>query len=194
MNWVTVGSLTVPIAQLALGLAFAIAACYLWLTKKQALLDVYGNAVLLFILVWKLSVLVFSFELIVQAPLSLLYFNGGKPGFWLAIAVVFLYLAWKGPAVPWKQTIKLWMVVMVLYEILVPLIYGHAGWEVWVRLAGGAFFIGWRALSFLQALSLFTLWQLLFESLTDGLFSTNGWVYIAVAIFLGMMRRRRQIE
>ncbi|WP_100332326.1 hypothetical protein [Bacillus xiapuensis] len=194
MNWITVGSLTVPIAQLALGLAFAIAACYLWLTKKQALLDVYGNAVLLFILVWKLSVLVFSFELIVQAPLSLLYFNGGKQGFWLAMAAVFLYLAWKGPTVPWKQTIKLWMAVMVLYEILVPLIYGHVGWEVWVRLAGGAFFIGWRALSFLQALSLFTLWQLLFESLTDGLFSTNGWVYIAVAIFFGMIRRRRQIE
>ncbi|MGG2198033.1 redoxin domain-containing protein [Paenibacillus validus] len=42
------------------------------------------NALLVWVLVWKLSLLLLDFRAVLENPMSLLYFNGGRRGVWLA--------------------------------------------------------------------------------------------------------------
>ncbi|MGM7634521.1 hypothetical protein [Bacillus sp. Hm123] len=193
MKWYTIGSLTVPVSQLALGLAFLLIALYLWWKKEKDLLDVYGNTVLLFILVWKFSIALFSFSLVIEAPMSLLYFNGGDRGFWLAVIVAFIYIAWKWPIYERHEAIKLWLIVITLFELLVAILSGQVELFDILRLTGGVLAVSFFMKSPLQVLLLFTLWQLLFESWEEAVFSANGLLYIGVAIGFILIRRREAV-
>ncbi|PAQ13628.1 hypothetical protein CD798_14580 [Bacillaceae bacterium SAOS 7] len=193
MEWYTIGSLTVPASQLALGLAFLLIALYLWWKKEKDLLDVYGNTVLLFILVWKFSIALFSFSLVIEAPMSLLYFNGGDRGFWLAVMVAFIYIAWKWPRQQWYDEIKIWLIVITLFELLLAMLSGQVGLFNILRLTGGILAVSFFMKAPLQALLLFTLWQLLFESWEGAIFSTNGLLYIGVAIGFILIRRGKTV-
>lgn len=84
-TYYTIVSLTAPSSWIALIIAFVFAygAVRFRFGKKnaEALLDAFFY----FIVVWKLSVLVVDFKLVLQSPLSLLYFNGGIVGYILGI-------------------------------------------------------------------------------------------------------------
>lgn len=84
-TYYTIVSLTAPSSWIALIIAFVVAygAVRFRFGKKnaEALLDAFFY----FIVVWKLSVLVVDFKLVLQSPLSLLYFNGGIVGYTLGI-------------------------------------------------------------------------------------------------------------
>ncbi|RJS60482.1 hypothetical protein [Bacillus sp. PK3_68] len=194
MNWFTIGSLTVPAAQLAILAAFIIGALVIWLKKDKVFLELYVNAVFLFVAVWKVSVLLFSFMLVVKSPLSLMYFNGGWKGIWLGLIAVCIYLLWKTPAEKRPQIIWTWMIVIISFEWMLSLLRGQAGLLAWIQLAGG---VAQLAVPLRQAAGtiwLFTLWQLLFESLTADLFYLHSLFYIGAALFFTFIVRRDPIE
>lgn len=93
-EWFSIRTLTLPATAVALLVAFFL----VWLVirvqfpKKWA--GVYGDAVFTFILVWKFSVIVTDFKVVLAQPFALLYFNGGTIGVFLGVMAVSLQLWW----------------------------------------------------------------------------------------------------
>ncbi|WP_157764820.1 TlpA disulfide reductase family protein [Solibacillus sp. R5-41] len=88
MDYLSIGSINVPYSWLAfLGAVFISE----WMTKKNkdTQLDAY---LFLYVVIWKLSYVVFYFDAFVKAPLSVLYFDGGMKGHYLAIFIAVLQL------------------------------------------------------------------------------------------------------
>lgn len=50
------------------------------------------NALVIWVMVWKLSVLLFDPHSVLTNPMSLLYYNGGDPGIWMATLLFGLYV------------------------------------------------------------------------------------------------------
>lgn len=68
--------------------------------EKEKIMSSISNAFWLWIIVWKTSVFLFHPMEVIQYPLSLLYFDGGDRGIWIASLVVAIYIGRKG----WKQS------------------------------------------------------------------------------------------
>lgn len=88
MDYLSFGSINVPYSWLGfLGAVFISE----WMTKKNkdAQLDAY---LFLYIIIWKLSYVIFYFDAFINAPLSILYFDGGMKGHYLAIFITILQL------------------------------------------------------------------------------------------------------
>lgn len=80
--------------------------------RKLSTEDNYGtiafNAFIIWFLVWKGSPLMFDPLQTIKHPTSLLYFDGGVLGQWIASIVASLYVAyrtWKG-SMSWKSTVE----------------------------------------------------------------------------------------
>lgn len=97
MDYLSIGSINVPYSWLAFMAAVFISE---WITKKnkEAQLDAY---LILYIVIWKLSYVLFYFDAFVKAPLSILYYDGGMNGHYLAIVITVLQLIRK------RQTLQL---------------------------------------------------------------------------------------
>ncbi|MDN4606837.1 hypothetical protein [Sporosarcina highlanderae] len=83
-----IGNLTVPSNWIAIIIAFIIAysVIRLRLGKKQATL--FSDAIFYVIIIWKLSVILTDFSIVIRAPISIVYFNGGIFGFCLGLVFV----------------------------------------------------------------------------------------------------------
>ena len=92
---VSIGSVTVQASWVAIVSAILITSLFLYVRKEKVIADWYSNAVFLFILTWKLSVILFQFKMAISHPLTLLYFNGGMKGYWLGIAAIGIYTFFK---------------------------------------------------------------------------------------------------
>ncbi|WP_049664811.1 hypothetical protein [Bacillus sp. FJAT-27231] len=194
MNWFTIGSLTIPAAQLAVLAAFVITALVLWLKKERYILDIYGNAIFLFVAVWKASVLLFSFAIVKQAPLSILYFNGGWKGIWLGLITVGIYVVRRCRKEEQAQAVWTWMIVIASFELAMSLLIGQAGMLAFSQFVGSVALLAIPLGQISKTIWLFTLWQLLFESLTAELFSNSSLLYMGAALFFTLMIRRNPSE
>ncbi|MEX1029662.1 MAG: hypothetical protein WDZ91_06400 [Paenibacillaceae bacterium] len=54
--------------------------------------DKFVTALILGFMIWKFSLIIFDPLTVIRYPMSLLYFNGGDKGLWLAIAISILFL------------------------------------------------------------------------------------------------------
>ncbi|WP_136605062.1 hypothetical protein [Paenibacillus dokdonensis] len=68
---------------------------YLGTDIRKPILDDLMTALLIGILVWKFSTLVFDFKSVIRSPLSLLYYTGGTQGIILAVIIGILILTYK---------------------------------------------------------------------------------------------------
>jgi len=61
---------------------------------KERFVSEAWNAVFLWLIVWKLSLILFDFKGVIQHPLSLVFFSGGPRAVWLAsfVAIAYLFL------------------------------------------------------------------------------------------------------
>ncbi|WP_449537513.1 peroxiredoxin family protein [Ferdinandcohnia sp. Marseille-Q9671] len=104
MHFIQIGSLAIMTKWIILGLAVigGLLSVRLWLTKTQAkeitknIFDLLVNSVFLGFLTWKGSVLLLEPKLVLESPMSLLYFTGGEKGLFIAIVMIFLYLLYHG--------------------------------------------------------------------------------------------------
>lgn len=70
---------------------------------RQELFDTHFNIIFIWILIFKLSILLFRPSIIIENPLGLLYFHGGTNGIILASIVSLLYLYWKTKKLSWSK-------------------------------------------------------------------------------------------
>ncbi|HEY4554269.1 MAG TPA: hypothetical protein VIG80_13850 [Bacillaceae bacterium] len=191
MKFVLLGAVSIPIAWVAMAAAFLITGAYLAIIRKKATADWYGNAVLAFVFVWKLSVILFDFRMVLDHPISILYFHGGSKGFWLGIAAAILYIVMSKKK--FSDATFAWLLTISIYELLFGLLNQDALWILIPQLAANSLFVylvqskhhyRWQV----QALILFTFVQALVYSLRGELFSEPvivcGWFALFFAIWL----------
>lgn len=98
MHFVNIGPLHVQLEWIFIGVSIFISVFILKFYLRRLGLDdkkfieIVWNGIFIYILVWKFSLLIFNPNLVIQSPLSILYFTGGEKGLWLGFAVTFLYM------------------------------------------------------------------------------------------------------
>lgn len=189
MEFIQIANVTLPVQQPAVIIALFGAWLYARIQYGKSFADRFGSTVFLFIMVWKFSIILFQFPLVIQAPMSILYFNGGIYGFWLGLAVALLYTYIKKMS-PFK-TAGMWAAITILYPLALSVL--TETWTVWtiVQAAGSIlfFFVAKEGLE--RALTLLLFWQLLFLSAEGRLIGMQSLVYIIVTAYFIIWRRKR---
>ncbi|MCM3743843.1 hypothetical protein M3193_06775 [Sporosarcina luteola] len=83
-----IGNLTAPSTWVALIIAFVLSYIAIRLKFGKQRANRFGDAIFYVIIIWKLSVLITDFKIVINAPFALLYFNGGLVGFILGLSFV----------------------------------------------------------------------------------------------------------
>jgi hypothetical protein len=133
-EWFIIKSLTVPSSWIAVLLALILTGFVLWRVFGKETEDWYSDAAILFLLVWKLSVIVTDFDMIVDSPLSILYFNGGDTGLYLGLIAALSNLFWQFRRKDWpERELVAMLVAMVmvqsLYQLFMVLLNEAAMWQ-----------------------------------------------------------------
>ena len=89
-NFIIIGNTTVPSTWIALVVAFIVAYFAIRLRFGKRISGVMADLIFYFVIVWKLSVILTDFENVIKAPLSILYFNGGRIGFYLGLLAIII--------------------------------------------------------------------------------------------------------
>ncbi|SEM54338.1 hypothetical protein SAMN05192533_103301 [Mesobacillus persicus] len=92
MSYLQIGSLSLPTIWLAVVAALFITSVLHWAITRTKLEDWYWNGFFLYFLTWKLTYILFNFQLFLDMPLSIVYFNGGTAGHFIALALLSVYL------------------------------------------------------------------------------------------------------
>lgn len=203
MKWFSLGPVTVPATWAAIVAAFIITSAFLFVRKKKALGDWYGNVIFTFILTWKLSVIIFHFKLTINNPSNILYFNGGMKGYWLGIAAAILYTIYSKKKLisSYGEIILSWILTVTVYELVLGILNQAT---IWLTLS--QFFINLVFLSLaiskkenhrwmLQIVILVTCLQGLAYSLKANFLSVPIATYGLLALFFAfLMKKRREVN
>ncbi|WP_050182237.1 hypothetical protein [Domibacillus robiginosus] len=188
MEFIQIANLTLPVQHPAIVIALFGAWLYARIQYGKSFADQFSNAAFLFVIVWKLSIILFQFQLVLQAPMSIVYFNGGIYGFWLGLAAALLYTYVKKMSS--LETARAWAAIVALYPLALSAL--TSTWAIWVivQAAGSIlfFFVAKEGLE--RALVLLLFWQLLFLSAEGLLFGTESLVYIIVTAYLIIWRKK----
>ena len=158
-EWFIIKSITIPSSWLAVLLAILITGIILWRKFGKEVEDWFSDVAILFLLVWKLSVILTEFQMILVSPLSILYFNGGKEGLILGLIVALSSLVWKFKRKnQYELGAMIFSMVMVqsLYQIFMVLLNEAALWQ---KIITVVLFLGISILSWLK-ISLSSIWQI----------------------------------
>ena len=120
VTYVPIFHLTVPAVWIAVLLGAAAASLIMRFVLRNKTGEWYGNAITLYILVWKFSYILFNFDYFIDMPLSILYFNGGLYGHLLGIVLVtgYLVLAQKKHADLARQAPFAWLLFFLSYQTI----------------------------------------------------------------------------
>lgn len=201
--WLSIGSLTMPAPLVAIASAFLLTIIVWFILKKKSIADYYSNVIVVFILTWKLSVVLFQFKLSVQNPFTILYFNGGIRGYWLGIIASIIYILItskrrKDPLsdVKTSSLFQSWLMTASFYELIISIVNGHNVWMMVILILTNILFmlmtilkndqIQWQY----QLVILFTVVQVLIYSIKDNFLSIPIITYILLAIFLSILRKK----
>lgn len=194
-RWYTIGSFTFPSTWGAIIASFILTFLFLYFWNRKAS-DWYSNGIFYFLVIWKLSVIVVDFHNVIEHPITILYFNGGRWGYWLGLLSVLLYIFVKRADRTFRLVIA-WMSTVVFFELVFRLLESNI-------LAGvSQFIINCILILFLlkkendrdtwaiQLVIVFTLFQLLLHSVHGGfVFTTVTWTYLIVMVYLIFLNGR----
>ncbi|MFX3673919.1 MAG: hypothetical protein ACE3JQ_05695 [Paenisporosarcina sp.] len=160
-EWFIIKSLTVPSSWIAVLIALIVTGIVLWRVFGKNTEDWYSDAAILFLLVWKLSVVITDFDMVLESPLSILYFNGGETGLYLGLFAALIRLFWQLRRQDWPETEVAAMLiglVMVqsLYQFVMVLLNEAALWQ---KLVTVVLFAGMVILTWLKA-SVSSVWRI----------------------------------
>ena len=133
-DWFIIKSLTIPSSWAAVLLAILLTGIIVWRKFGKETEDWFSDAAILFLLVWKFSVVITDFEMIIDSPLSILYFNGGSIGVFLGLSIALSKLLWQFMRGIWQESelvAMLFSMVMLqsLYQIIMVLLNEAAPWQ-----------------------------------------------------------------
>lgn len=117
MTYLTLGQVNIPIAWLAL----IIAILYSDFRSRHsdgATTKLIEHLLYTYIFIWKFSYILFSSSDFFQAPLSLIYFDGGLKGHLLALAVVAFLLYRKRELFDWEVGWMYWVRLVAVYQLI----------------------------------------------------------------------------
>lgn len=132
--YLSIGSLTIQKQWVAVLLAMLLIELLLLIWRRKVESDVYSSAMIVFILTWKLSIIIFQLPFVIKNPLSIVYFDGGIKGYYLAIILVLTYLAFqvkKRAIVQIDWVIFLALLTFNLYEIVLHILLVE---QLWIKL------------------------------------------------------------
>lgn len=92
-----IGNFTAPSTWVALIIAFILTYIAIRLKFGKQPAERFGDAIFYLIIIWKLSVIITDFKIVMNAPFAIVYFNGGLIGFILGLAYIAFrtWLDWK---------------------------------------------------------------------------------------------------
>ena len=201
-TWYTIGSFTFPSPWGGILASFVLTYLFLYFWNREAS-DWYSSAVFTFVIVWKLSVIVVDYQMVIEHPLTILYFHGGKIGYWLGILAALIYVYLK-KRVSSTNVITSWISTVVFFELVYHLLELDFLLAVIQFVINGTLFIfllkksngpKWDMWA-VQFVIVFTLLQFFYQSILEGFaFTTDTWTYLAVMIYLILLYgRRKHIE
>jgi hypothetical protein len=95
MEWYRIFSLTIPSTWIAFILAAVITGIIIYFKFNKETSNQFGDLVFIFILVWKLSILLTDFSISIKHPWMILYFSGGRTGVYIGVIWVILSLLYR---------------------------------------------------------------------------------------------------
>ncbi len=210
-EWFIIKSLTVPSSWVAVLLALILTGIVVWRVFGKETEDWYSDAAILFLLVWKLSVVVTDFDMILDSPLSILYFNGGETGLYLGVIAALGRLFWQLRRKGWpERELVAMLIAMVMVQSLYQLfmvLLNEA--EMWQKILTVLVFVGLTMLTWQKA-KLSSVWRIqltilflaghLFVStlqprgfVQTPLFVTGLFVLCSVAIYVVTHKQQEQM-
>jgi len=210
-EWFIIKSLTVPSSWVAVLLALILTGIVVWRVFGKETEDWYSDAAILFLLVWKLSVVVTDFDMILDSPLSILYFNGGETGLYLGVIAALGRLFWQLRRKGWpERELVAMLIAMVMVQSLYQLfmvLLNEA--EMWQKILTVLVFVGLTMLTWQKA-KLSSVWRIqltilflaghLFVSILQPrgfvqtpLFVTGLFVLCSVAIYVVTHKQQEQM-
>ncbi|TLS38011.1 hypothetical protein [Pseudalkalibacillus caeni] len=203
MDVIQIGSVTLPVTiiQSIVAIFAGILIMFLTLRKKvpeeKQVTDLYINGAIIFVVIWKLSLIVFEPQLVIKSPLSLLYFTGGDWGLALGVLISIGYIILKGRKNFRSVTVLYAGLVgmsgvMLVYHILEAIYFSAANVVDILNIAGLFAYLFWlirmkidMQAAFQYALW-FSIWQVLLSYLEnkhadEGLFTAYQWTFIGLA-------------
>ena len=210
-EWFIIKSLTVPSSWVAVLLALILTGIVVWRVFGKETEDWYSDAAILFLLVWKLSVVVTDFDMIMDSPLSILYFNGGETGLYLGVIAALGRLFWQLRRKGWlERELVAMLIAMVMVQSMYQLfmvLLNEA--EMWQKILTVLVFVGLTVLTWQKA-KLSSVWRIqltilflaghLFISILQPrgfvqtpLFVTGLFVLCSVAIYVVTHKQQEQM-
>lgn len=210
-EWFIIKSLTVPSSWVAVLLALILTGIVVWRVFGKETEDWYSDAAILFLLVWKLSIVVTDFDMILDSPLSILYFNGGETGLYLGVIAALGRLFWQLRRKGWpERELVAMLIAMVMVQSLYQLfmvLLNEA--DMWQKILTVLVFVGLTMLTWQKA-KLSSVWRIqltilflaghLFVSILQPrgfvqtpLFVTGLFVLCSVAIYVVTHKQQEQM-
>ncbi|OMP68284.1 hypothetical protein [Domibacillus epiphyticus] len=188
MEFIQIFNLTLPVQQPAVVIALFGAWLYTRCKYGKSFAEQISSVSFLFVMVWKFSIVLLQLPIVIKAPLSLLYFNGGLYGFWLGLASALFYAYVK--KMPTFNTAEAWAFVVAIYPFALSILSNtFTIWHV-VQFTGSLLFFIFAKEGLEKALILLLFWQLLFLSGDGRLFSVESLVYISVTVYFIFWRKK----
>ncbi|WP_397537267.1 hypothetical protein [Rummeliibacillus pycnus] len=133
-EWYSIRALTMSSSWVALFISFVLMGLLLWILYSKEIASIFSDVALQLILIWKFSVIVTDFSMVIKHPLTILYFNGGMIGFVLGILFICIKLWYKLRQSSFKvEYLQAVFVTSILcssmYQILMTFLNDAALWQ-----------------------------------------------------------------
>lgn len=126
MTYIQIGSISISAVWIAAIVALFVSPILHRVITGSKVGEWYWNSFFLYLLVWKLSYILFNLHLFLKTPVSILYFNGGTKGHLLALALTSIYLLFftrkKYPFIA-KEAMLLFALYFICYELTIGLLH-----------------------------------------------------------------------
>ncbi len=93
LSFLTIGNISIPQIWVAFLLASFLSPLVIRIIERNSIGSWYWNVLLIYFISWKFSYTLFNFDMFLDMPLSVIYFNGGDRGHILALITITIYLA-----------------------------------------------------------------------------------------------------
>ncbi|MCM3711163.1 hypothetical protein [Sporosarcina luteola] len=143
-KWFSIGNITAPSTWIALIIAFVLSYIAIRLKFGKQTSNRFGDAIFYVIIIWKLSVILTDFKIVINAPFALLYFNGGIIGFILGLSFVMFrtWFDWRKKRIDKDMLVALFIgavSVQAVFQVMMALL--NEG-SLFVRVGTAVVFVG----------------------------------------------------
>lgn len=186
MEYFSISSINIPISWIAF---FAAILSLEWISRKlgDSCKKSLDTIFWLYIAVWKGSYVLLFWDSFIQAPMSLLYFDGGIKGHLIAVLVLCMYIWKKRQSLSISTMWQLWLRFLAIYQVVFTLFTQQ--WllaVLWIALLIAAMWKNYQSIWLFHVLLL--IWQYTWN---DGLLVTFILFFLLKIIMVNQAQRKQ---